>query len=195
MVEVERRTVVDEPQPSVPPEQVRVLRPPVDVGRERVEPDDVGRKGGVRLGACGGAERERAGEKVDAEIQPAAREQQILDLGVRLGAADRRIELDEHQLGHGEAERPGQLTHHHLRDERLRPLPGAVELEHIQPVVVRLDEGGERPALPQGRHVPRRRDPAHGGERTAGRHGASAAIVPQWCVRDLDARGAYNPSF
>jgi hypothetical protein len=41
VMEVERRAVVDQPEPVVPPEQVRVLRRPVDVRREGVEPDDV----------------------------------------------------------------------------------------------------------------------------------------------------------
>ena len=48
-----------------------------------------------------------------------------------------------------------------LGDQRLRPLARPAELEHVEPVVVGLDEGGQRPALPQGRHVPRRRDIAH----------------------------------
>ena len=170
MVEVERSAVVDEPQPAVPPEQVRVLRRAVDVRRERVEPDDV--RGEVRLGPGPGrrAERQRAGKEVDAEIEPVAREKQVLDLRVGLGAADRRVELEQDELRHRESERARELPDDHLGDERLRPLARAVELEHVQPVVVRLDEGGERPTLPQGRHVPRRRDPAHAGEPIAGRH-------------------------
>ena len=94
-----------------------------------------------------------------------ASEQQVLDLGIGLGATDRGIELDQDELGHGKPERADKLSDDHLRDERLRPLAGAAELEDVEPVVVRLDERGQRAPLPQGRHVARRRDPAHVRER------------------------------
>ena len=51
---VQRGAVVDEPQPSVPGEQVGVLRRAVHVGGQRVEPDDRGGHVGRRLGADGG---------------------------------------------------------------------------------------------------------------------------------------------
>ena len=47
MVEVERRAVVDQPEPLVPPEEVRVLGGPVDVRHEGVEPYDVGGEVGI----------------------------------------------------------------------------------------------------------------------------------------------------
>ena len=48
VLQVERGAVVDQPQPAVPEQQVGVLRRAVDVGRERVEPDDLG--GQLRVG-------------------------------------------------------------------------------------------------------------------------------------------------
>ena len=89
------------------------------------------------------------------------------------------------ELGHGKPERARELAGDHLRDERLRPLPRAAELEDVEPVVVRLDERGQRAALAQGRHVARRRDPAHVRER----------IAPGCPDSVLDRRGVRNPSF
>src|SRR5262249_33219016 len=44
MLEVERRAVIDEVQAAVPPQEVRVPRGAVDVGHQRVEPDDLRRE-------------------------------------------------------------------------------------------------------------------------------------------------------
>ena len=66
---------------------------------------------------------------------------------VGLGAPDHRVELDADELGDRQAERAGQRARHDLRDERLRPLSRAVELQHVEAVVVRLDQGGQRAAL------------------------------------------------
>jgi hypothetical protein len=48
VVEVERRPVVDQPEPPVPPEEVRVADGAVDVRHEGVEPDDVSGEVGIR---------------------------------------------------------------------------------------------------------------------------------------------------
>ena len=142
----------------MPDEQVRVLRRAVGVRDERVEPDDVGREVGVDHLARrrrGRVERQRAGQEVHPEVQPAALPDQVVDLLVGLGVAERRVDLDPDEVGHGQADRACQLAGQPLRDERARPLPGAAELDDVQPVVVRLDEAGQRAALAQGRHVAR----------------------------------------
>ena len=72
---------------------------------------------------------------------------------VRLGLRERGVELDEHQVRDREAETAADLARQELRDERLPALAGAAELDDVQPVVVRLDEGGHRAALAQGRHI------------------------------------------
>src|SRR5262249_60289889 len=58
----------------------------------------------------------------------------------------------------GRAERRRELAADALRDERLRALSGAVELQDVEAVVVGLDERGQRAALAQ------RRDVAGGGD-------------------------------
>src|SRR6187551_1290470 len=75
MVEVEGSAVVDQPQAPVPPEQVRVLRRAVDVGDQRVEPDGVCGEARLWRGPGGRTEGQRAGEEIDAEVEPTAREQ------------------------------------------------------------------------------------------------------------------------
>ena len=105
-----------------------------------------GAGGGPAAGLNGSA----PGRKSTPRLRPTAREQQVLDLGIGLGATDRGIELDQDELGHGKPERAGDLSDDHLRDERLRPLPRAAELEDIEPVVVRLDERGQRAASRRG---------------------------------------------
>ena len=99
VVEVQRRAVVDQPQPVVPEQEVRVLGGAVDVRHERVEPDDVGREHAVDVDIRRRAERQRARQEVDAEIEPGACDEQILDLGIGLGAAEHGIERDERELG------------------------------------------------------------------------------------------------
>jgi hypothetical protein len=149
----ERRAVVDEPGAPVPDEQVRVARRAVDVGRERVEPDDVGRQLGIDIGHRGGCEGERPGQEVDAEVDAGARAQQVLDLGIGLGARELGGQRDRHELGDRQPQPPRQLAHDDLGHERRRPLPRAAVLRDVQPVVVGLHQAGQRPALPQGLDV------------------------------------------
>ena len=99
------------------------------------------------------------GRKSTPRFRPGGRDDQVLDLRVRLGGGERRIELDEHELGHRQTEAAGQLPRHDLGGQRLRPLPGAAELAHVQAVVVGLDDRGQRAPFPKGRDV------AGGGDR------------------------------
>ena len=75
---------------------------------ERVEPHDVGGELGVRR--VGRVVRQRAGQEVDAEVDARAGGDQLLDLRVGLGGAERRVELDQHELGHRQPEPAGQLA-------------------------------------------------------------------------------------
>ena len=101
----------------------------------------------------GGRERQRAGQEVDAEVGPDARFGELLDLDVGLGPSEFGLEPRDHELGYEHPERSRELSGDHFGDERAGPLAGAAELHHVHPVVVCLDEPGQRAALAQGRHV------------------------------------------
>jgi hypothetical protein len=77
VLQIERRTVVDQPQPVMPDKQARVPWRPVDVRQEGIEPHDLGgqRRVGDPVGpgsVCGGP-----GEEVDAEVAARARVQAL----------------------------------------------------------------------------------------------------------------------
>ncbi len=140
--------------------------------------DDVARGRGGRV------ERQRAGQEVHPEIEPGARPDEVVDLLVGFGVAQGRIDLDGDEVGHGQADRPPELAGKPLGDERARTLSGATELDHVQAVVVRLDQPGQRPALAQGRDVAGRDDgPDHGAERSrspGARRPCRRAQVARW---------------
>ena len=172
VVEVQRGAVVDEPRGAVPDQQVGVAPRAVDVGRERVEPQDAGRQRAV--GRTGPVVPERAGEEVDAEVEPEARGEQVLHLLVGLVLGDRRLEVDEGEAGDGQPQRPGELAHEDLGHEHLEALAGAAELQHVGAEVVGLDDARQRPALLEGGDV------ARGGDLLArGPPGAGLG----WCGR------------
>ena len=104
VVDIQRGAVIDEPWPAVPHEQVRVLHGSVRVGDERIEPHDVGGEGRIDDLARrrrGGVERERTGQEIHPEVQPAAGSDEIVDLLVGLGVAQRRIDVDPDEIRHG----------------------------------------------------------------------------------------------
>ena len=63
------------------------------------------------------------------------------------------IELGEHELGNREPERAPNLAGQQLRRQRPCALAGATELEHVQSIVVGLDDRGQGAPLAQRRHV------------------------------------------
>lgn len=67
---------------------------------------------------------------------------QIADLLVGLAVGDRRVEVDQDQLGEAQPQGPCQLPHDHLGDQRLAALRGAGELDDVRPQVVGLDDRG-----------------------------------------------------
>ena len=189
VVDVESGTVVDQPRPAMPDEQVRVLRRAVGVGDQRIEPDHVGREVGVddlARGRGGRVERERPGQEVHPEVEAAALADQVVDLLVGLRVAERRVDLDPDEIGDGQADRPRQLPGQPLRDEGARPLTGTAELDDVQPVVVRLDQPGQGATLAQGRHVARGNDGPH--------HAAERSGLPDQLRRAAVSRAACRPA-
>ena len=119
VMEAQAGAVVDRVQVAVPDQQVGVPRAAVDVGDERVQPDDPGGVLGHELEAAVVTDRSR--QEVDREVQPGARRQQRLHLLVRLAAADLGVELDQRQLRDQDAEPPGRAP----RPRSRRPAPSA----------------------------------------------------------------------
>src|ERR671916_437549 len=116
VVEVERGAVVYEPQTVVPGEEVRVARGAVHVGYEGVEPEDTGGEVGAgRLHE--GVEAQGAGEVIERQVQPGARPDQVLYLGVGLGPGELRVEDHEHDLRDEQAQAACDLARHYLRHE------------------------------------------------------------------------------
>ncbi len=111
--------------------------------------------------AAAGLKARAPGRKSIPRLSPPLLPDEVVDLLVRLGVAEGGIDLDAHQVGHGQADRPAELAGEPFGDQRARALAGATELDDVQPVVVRLDEAGQRPTLAQGRHVAGGDDGAH----------------------------------
>ena len=74
--------------------------------------------------------------------------------------AERRVELDGHQLRHRQPQPARQLPADHLRDEHRQTLAGAGVLHDVGAEVVGLHQARQRPALAQRRDVPDGRDVA-----------------------------------
>ena len=68
-------------------------------------------------------EHHRARQVVERHVDALAAADQQLDLGIGLGAREVGIELDQHDLGHGQLRGAADLARDELGDERLR-LPG-----------------------------------------------------------------------
>src|SRR4029078_8328490 len=82
----------------------------------------------------------RAGKIVDREVEAAAVVDQRVDLGIRLGPRQVGLELGEDDFGYRQAEGAPDRSGDQLGDARLRPLPGAAELEDVHPFVIRLED-------------------------------------------------------
>ena len=75
------------------------------------------------------------------------REQEFLHLRVGLTASDGRIHLDEHQLRDADPKTSSHLTHDDLGHQRLAPLAGAGELDHVGAEIACFDQPGQRTSL------------------------------------------------
>src|SRR5690606_2188498 len=100
---------------------------------------------------------ERAVQVPYAHVDAVTRAEEILDLRIGLADAELRIDLDERDVGHRQIERSRYACTDQLRDERLRTLPCPAELDDPG-AVVGIDDGRQRPALPQGLDVAEGRD-------------------------------------
>src|SRR5207249_11856153 len=61
-----------------------------------------------------------------------------------------------------QADRAGKFTRDEFRDQRAGSLSRAPELQHVHPVIIRLDDGRQRAAFTQRRDVSRDADRSQG---------------------------------
>ena len=66
-----------------------------------------------------------------AQVQAAARAEQVLDFFVRLEPAQRRVQVGKDDFRNAKTQKTGKLTADQFSDERLGPLAGAPELLHV----------------------------------------------------------------
>ena len=107
-----------------------------------------------------GSKRERAGQVVEREVEPAlpSRGRRWRGSGpgsrrrARCGRGRRRAQAKTIS-GTGRPSGARDLAGDELGDQRARPLPGAAELEDVEAVVVGLDDRRQRAALAQRRDV------------------------------------------
>ena len=77
-----------------------------------------------------------------------------LDLGVRFRASHVRVDLHEHDFRKRQSARTAEFAGDEFRNQRFRTLPSTSKLEHVYAFVVCLDDGGQRPPLPQRSDIP-----------------------------------------
>ena len=75
--------------------------------------------------AAAGLNDSAPGRKSIPRFSPPLAPDQVVDLLIRLGVAEGRVDLDGDQVGDGQADRPRQLAGQPLGDERPRTLAGA----------------------------------------------------------------------
>ena len=145
----------------------------VDVAGVRVEPDD-GRSE-QRVGLVGDRiEGDRAAaDSRSARLSPALARISCWISGSGSVRARSAIELDEHDLGHGEPGGAREFSDDDFRDQHLGSLAGTAKLEHVHAGVVGFDDGRQRAALTQRRDVAGGVDGAELHSRVA-RHHATA---------------------
>ena len=134
-------------------QQVRVLGGAVDVRHERVEPDDVGGELGGRRAADRRVKGSDPGRKSTPRFRPALATSSPGSRGrARRGRARGRARRARAR-GRGSPSARASSPATTSATSAFRPLPRAAELEDVEPVVVGLDERGQRAALAERRHV------------------------------------------
>ena len=103
---------------------------------------------GVGRGCQQRIEVERARQVVEGQVEAGAGREQVLYLGIGLGAAQHGIELNEDEFRHRQAQRSLQLAGHQLSDQRAVALTRPAEFDHVQAIVVCLHDRRQRAARP-----------------------------------------------
>src|SRR6185295_3011900 len=145
--------MIDEPEPPMPHQHVRIARCPVNVCHISVEPNDRRRELSVEL-LRNWIIHNRPGQIIECEVQTGTRVDQVLDLGVRLRASEIGVEFDKDNLRHRQSQRAADLACHQLRDQSFWPLTRAPEFEHIHSVVIGFNYRWKRSAFAQRGYIP-----------------------------------------
>ena len=156
--------MIDEPQLPVPASRFGLRAVRSTFVTKRVEPHDRrGELGAPGAGPATGSKVTRARQVVEREVQPGARLDQVLDLRRPARCAPSTgVELDQHDLRH----RAGRARARSRRRRAPRPAPCAPcpaprNFSTYSPSSSRLDDGRQRAALAQRRHVARGGDGPH----------------------------------
>ena len=98
----------------------------------------------------------------------------LLYLGIRLAAAERRLDIDQRELRNREPDCLRERTDEQLRNERLGALSRTAELDDEEPSAISVNNGWQRPSFVERLQV------AGGGEcgEFGGHFGCSARLRP-----------------
>src|SRR5690606_35829805 len=186
MVEIERGAVVDHPELILPHQQVHVARRAVDIGDQRVEPDDGRCQFRRHPGVHCRVERERARQVSQPEIGPDAAPQDVLNLRVGLAAAE--LGVEHHDRGRRDRQIEGEREPggDRLRHQRLGALPGTPEFDHERSSAVGIDHGREGSSLTERDGVAHAAHTRDQRTRFATRPAAHAATSPSADRREPD---------
>jgi hypothetical protein len=77
----------------------------------------------------------------------------VANLVIRFVAAKGNVDFDEDDLRHAQAEGAGDFSSDQLGHQGQRALAGTAEFSDIETQIVRLDDGGQRPAFAEGQDI------------------------------------------
>lgn len=152
IVEIQARTMVNQPDVVVPHQEIRIAPTAIDVADERVEPHQP-RREFARDESPSPFDPECAGQEVHAEVQANTCLEKILDFLVGFVLGQLFVQPEAHHVGYPKTHGARQFSGDDLGREHRRPLAGTVKLRYVGAKVIRLDDAGQGTAFAQGRDV------------------------------------------
>ncbi|MPN44955.1 hypothetical protein SDC9_192522 [bioreactor metagenome] len=136
----------------MPHQHICVARRAIHIADQGVEPHQARGKVIVHHVHCR-VKVDGARQIVQPHVQPVAGANQVLNLGVGLGAGQVAVQVQQHDFRHRQAQRTCHAARDDLGHQRAHALPGAPELEHIGAQVVGLDNRRHGAAFTQRRDI------------------------------------------
>src|SRR6218665_1557734 len=90
---------------------------------------------------------------MQAEVQPFAFAQQLLDLFIGFGTPECFIQIGEYDLGDLQSGSTGHFTADQISDQCLPSLTGTPEFEYVQKAVIGLSYSRQRAAFAKRRYI------------------------------------------